>query len=246
MHYNLAHLKTLFKNHEHSSKVIKIEDVLNPAKFIEEYYIIGELVNSKIDARIEPYKTIIWRLSIAKEDRLQEALKCSSLRMKERLNRTPPAWIYSSAFFNELSYLLDNVKTKYGVAIGLNTLYNKLIAPYDLSFSLVISKNYEFYMNKHKLEKLFGIFKLVSNHSALSETLNTHITGMLSGNTLGPIAFVTPEIGSWSSVGGLGVMVDELSKELARLGEEVYIITPYYEYNKKKETNYLLRDGFKY
>lgn len=28
------------------------------------------------------------------------------------------------------------------------------------------------------------------------------------GNMLGPIAFVTPEIGSWSSVGGLGVMVD--------------------------------------
>lgn len=71
--------------------------------------------------------------------------------MKERLNRSPPAWIYSSVFFNELSYLLDNVKTKYGVAIGLNTLYNKLIAPYELSFSLVISKNYEFYMNKHKL-----------------------------------------------------------------------------------------------
>ena len=54
---------------------------------------------------------------------------------------------------------------------------------------------------------------------------------MLSNNTLGPIAFVTPQIGAWSSVGGLGVMVDELSKQLARIGEEVYIITPYYEYN---------------
>lgn len=41
-------------------------------------------------------------------------------------------------------------------------------------------------------------------------------------------------------------MVDELSKQLARLGEEVYIITPYYEYNKKKETNYLAKDGFVY
>ena len=40
---------------------------------------------------------------------------------------------------------------------------------------------------------------------------------MLKGNELGPIAFVTPEIGSWSSVGGLGVMVDELSKELVKL-----------------------------
>ena len=73
----------------------------------------------------------------------------------------------------------------------------------------------------------------------MGASLKGYITGMLSGNTLGPIAFVTPEIGAWSSVGGLGVMVDELSKELVRLGEEVYIITPYYEYNKKKETNYL-------
>ena len=41
-------------------------------------------------------------------------------------------------------------------------------------------------------------------------------------------------------------MVDELSKQLVKLGEEVYIITPYYEKNKKNETNYLLRDGFTY
>jgi hypothetical protein len=105
MHYNLTHLKTLFKNHERSSKVIKIEDILNPTKFVEEYYLIGELINSKIEARIEPYKTIIWRLSIA-SGCLEKALKCSSLRMKERLSRQPAAWIYSSVFFSELSHLL--------------------------------------------------------------------------------------------------------------------------------------------
>lgn len=69
---------------------------------------------------------------------------------------------------------------------------------------------------------------------------------MLSGNTLGPIVFVTPEIGSWTSVGGLGVMVDELAKELVRLGEEVYIFTPFYQYNKKKQTDYIQKDGFTY
>lgn len=41
---------------------------------------------------------------------------------------------------------------------------------------------------------------------------------MVTENKLGPIAFVTPEIGKWSTVGGLGVMIDELSKELARIG----------------------------
>ena len=37
-------------------------------------------------------------------------------------------------------------------------------------------------------------------------------------NILGPIVFCTPEIGRWSTVGGLGVMVDELSLELAKMG----------------------------
>lgn len=38
------------------------------------------------------------------------------------------------------------------------------------------------------------------------------IDKILVENKLGPIAFITPEIGKWSTVGGLGVMVDELSK----------------------------------
>lgn len=37
-------------------------------------------------------------------------------------------------------------------------------------------------------------------------------------NVLGPIVFATPELGRWSTVGGLGVMVDELSVGLADLG----------------------------
>ena len=150
MHYNLTHLKTLFKNYEQSNKVIKIEDVLNPTKFVEEYYLVGELVNSKIEARIEPYKTIIWKLSIM-NGCVDKAIECSSLRMKERLSRQPAAWIYSSVFFSELSHLLETVKTKFGIANGLNVLYGRCIAPYELNLSLVISKNYEFYINKHKL-----------------------------------------------------------------------------------------------
>lgn len=47
--------------------------------------------------------------------------------------------------------------------------------------------------------------------------LRGRIDSLLKGNELGPIAFIAPEVGSWSSVGGLGVMVDELSKELVRL-----------------------------
>lgn len=51
--------------------------------------------------------------------------------------------------------------------------------------------------------------------------------------------FLCPELGKWTTTGGLGVMVDELTCELAKMGEDVYVISPYYEKNKKNETNYL-------
>ncbi len=67
-------------------------------------------------------------------------------------------------------------------------------------------------------------------------------------NQMGPIVFCTPELGRWSTVGGLGVMVDELSLGLQKLGQEVIVISPYYDRNRKGVTGYLSKDpaGFEY
>ena len=62
---------------------------------------------------------------------------------------------------------------------------------------------------------------------------------LVDSNTLGPIVFCSPELGRWSTVGGLGVMVDELSIGLANLGQEVVVISPYYDRNRKGVTGYL-------
>ena len=56
--------------------------MLNPDKFKDEYYLVGELITSKIEARIDPYKTIIWKLSVVKENKLAEAFVCSRSRMQ--------------------------------------------------------------------------------------------------------------------------------------------------------------------
>ena len=65
---------------------------------------------------------------------------------------------------------------------------------------------------------------------------------------MGPILFCTPELGRWSTVGGLGVMVDELCLGLVELGQEVIVISPYYDRNRKGMTGYLALDpaGFQY
>ena len=59
---------------------------------------------------------------------------------------------------------------------------------------------------------------------------------LLKANELGPIVLVTPELGKWSTVGGLGVMVDNLSKALAKQGEEVIVISPYYDKDRYGNT----------
>lgn len=77
---------------------------------------------------------------------------------------------------------------------------------------------------------------------------------ILEKNKIGPIVFVTPELGKWSTVGGLGVMVDELTQVnniimtqgLAQLGYDVYCVSPYYHTNRKGETEYLANNKSSY
>ena len=68
----------------------------------------------------------------------------------------------------------------------------------------------------------------------------------LSGNRMGPIVLFSPELGRFSTAGGLGTMIDELSKGLADLGLEVYVVTPYYTFNRKGEMRYLEGDGIRW
>lgn len=70
--------------------------------------------------------------------------------------------------------------------------------------------------------------------SPLLEGVREFAHQFVDSNNIGPIVFVTTELGKWSTVGGLGVMVDELSCTLAEhLGQTVYIVTPYYNFDRK-------------
>lgn len=64
MHYNLTPLKVLFTNPSLSDLVLKIEDILNPSKFVEEYYTVGEILTSKIEENIKGYSSSIWKIFV--------------------------------------------------------------------------------------------------------------------------------------------------------------------------------------
>ena len=50
-------------------------------------------------------------------------------------------------------------------------------------------------------------------------------------NKLGPICFITPEMENFTSYGQIGKTVDDLSKGLCSLGQDIIIISPYYYEN---------------
>lgn len=78
------------------------------------------------------------------------------------------------------------------------------------------------------------------------ETLDAAVTAfarmIVFGSSLSSVAFATPELGNWSTVGGLGVMVDELTIGVARLGVPVTVISPFYDRDKKGRPDYLRKD----
>ena len=62
--------------------------------------------------------------------------------------------------------------------------------------------------------KLFAYCKSIVENTPFEKLDNVAyraVNDIISHNKLGTIAFVTPELGKFSTVGGLGVMVDELS-----------------------------------
>lgn len=78
-----------------------------------------------------------------------------------------------------------------------------------------------------------GFFLFISRVGGLRGEI---AQGLLKANALGPIVLITPELGKWSTVGGLGVMVDNLPKALAKQGEEVIVISPYYDKDRYGNT----------
>lgn len=88
-------------------------------------------------------------------------------------------------------------------------------------------------------EKIVAYLTHVST-AARDEKLLEITRALVSQTTkLGPLVFITAELGRFSTAGGLGVMVDELTKGLANLGLDVYVISPYYTVNRKNQSGYL-------
>ncbi len=118
---------------------------------------------------------------------------------------------------------------------------NDLLAKKSLSFNDYL-KSCDFTRDDEELITQFFRYCFNYGRKGDDESLKTEMGEIFDSNLLGPICFVTPEVGRWTTVGGLGVMVDELTEGLAHLGQKVIVICPYYQENSKGKTDYLAND----
>ena len=221
-------LSPLFGKNVDSNTIICIKewDKENEGK----YYLFGELMNEYFNNVINGYQSIYFGLSIVdfNEENYKRALnnkkkKINNLnnivddyqilfQLKEILNGKLPQEEFNK-WISNLSHILENNN------INIESYFTKLISKLE--------------QNENNISLFFSYF--YNSHEKI-------IKKILSLNKLGPICFLTPEIGRWSSIGGLGVMVDELTLGLSALGQDIIIISPYYYINRKGESNYLSKD----
>lgn len=143
----------------------------------------------------------------------------------------------------QLKYLLEKELGLEEYAKWFAYVY-EVLKNYNLTILEYIS-NLNFITQNELLSNLFFEYNSQLRHLKGFE-LGNQAEIILKSNLLGPIAFFTPEVGRWSTVGGLGVMVDELSQGLVKLGQDIVLIAPYYEKNRKGETGYIYNDAAKF
>ena len=226
----LLDLSSLFGRNVDSNTIICIKEWNKEEK--GKYYLFEELIHDYFNNTIEGYQSLYFGLSIVdfNEENYKKALSNKNNK-KVKLNNS--------------SNKIDDYQTLSQLKEILNKKlpqeeFNKWIS--NLSLFLENNDiNLEHYIKKliSKLESNESNITLFFSYFTQNEKLFKKFEAF---NKLGPICFLTPEIGRWSSMGGLGVMVDELTQGLSTLGQDILIISPYYYQNRNGISNYLLED----
>ena len=234
---DLSPLKAICENNKDT--VYRIVNYINPTS-PPQYYSSKEFFAEKKYVRLGPYESLSWGVYVqAESPTVQRVLYEHSLTRLHRLlsNNLDPSnnMIYTmlSDGSNKLSTFADAIK-KISDQSGPGS--DNMI-PSMLQFIL-----YNVAKNKPEINtKALGYLNHLSTKG--DKFLQNICQQILQYNVVGPIVFITPEIGRFSTVGGIGVMVDELTQSLAALGLQIHIISPYYNFNRKGKTGYLEAEG---
>ena len=239
-------------NREESEKanfntICYIEDWLTDGR--GDFYFMRELVNEHLTRKLPPFSLICFSFSIVpfNEENYKNTMDKSNARMITEIRMNPKNYLDSFQLSNQLKEILEKRMSIeefakwYYYTVSFLTKYNVTFYEYikKIEFIQENEKSNLFFKYISEIFKMKSDLQNTPNYNLIEEAEN-----ILRGCDLGPICVITPEIGRWSTVGGLGVMVDELSQGLSNLGQDLIIISPYYDKNRNGEHDYLANDPF--
>ena len=255
--------KSIFKNLDINT-IIKIE---NWDDSEINYYFIDDIFSRKHLINIMPYDSFMIGFSIVKpfepdlyhkifSDSLIDLCKKINDNLRgENKNNKPINKKFVSSLGNysydsyiissQLKYLLENNLSLCEFAKWLNTI-ETILSEYNIKYS-------DYFNNLSFIQKIpqlstqyYKYIHLLNSLPSYSfdkyPKINLYSDIIQDSNKFGSLCFITPEIGKWTSIGGLGVMIDELTQCLAKLGQNIIVIAPYYHFDKSGKSGYLEND----
>ena len=226
------------------------------------YYFTDDIFSRKHIINIMPYDSFMLGFSIVKPfepdlyhkifsdslidlcKKINDNLRNENINMK--LNKKKYAlgkYSYDSYIISsQLKYLLENNLSLCEFAKWLNTI-ETILSEYNIKYLDYFNNLLFIQKYPHLSTQYYKYISLLNSLPSYSfekyPKISLYSDIIENSNKFGVLCFITPEIGKWTSVEGLGVMIDELTQSLSKLGQDIIIISPYYHLDKSGKNNYL-------
>lgn len=206
----------------------------------DDYFFKEEVLQDQHYVSLLPYRSdirAIYHSDVSSEISLDRSIE----RLKEKLSANMKIdGSYTVIRLLKLLSLSKDVSNYKEIANSLGIIHQHFLRIYGISplnFTQKISS-----LDEIKAAKLLAYCDFFKASPGDINSPKEFADLLIAENKIGPIVFTCPELGRFSTSGGLGIMIDELSQGLVNIGEEVWVISPYYERNKRGQTGYLSND----
>lgn len=244
---DMQNLLPTFKKAYPNNTIVMVKTIIS-GESDPEYYFLREFVEARDQKMLPPFRSLMISVTVCDDDQFIFK-KC----LTNSIERTKRNLLAGQSIEQEQISLLfsdcveHNPSDIHRFANVIGSIQHSFLDKLNVSFRDLFIRNSKLVGNCEMSSRLIGMCNyIIKNAQGQVSAPIRAAQSMGESNKLGPIVFCTPELGKWSTVGGLGVMVDELSVGLADLGQEVIVISPYYERNRKGHTGYLQQDGIHY
>ena len=242
---SLQNLLPTFKQAYKNNTVVIVKSVLHHDDDEPDYLFLREFVETRNLKSLPAFRSLMISVTICEDDQyiFKKSLTTSIERTKKNLlNGVSVEDEQISLLFSDCVEHNPQDIRRFANIIG--SLQSSFLDKLNLNFKDLVETNSKLTQNTDLNSRLMAMTGYLMKQSGGQMIPPIRAAQSIYGSDgLGPIVFATPELGKWSTVGGLGVMVDELSVGIAELGQEVICISPYYHHDRKGRTDYIKADG---